>query len=238
MVVDPATAFAVALVGGAAGSGHCIGMCGPFAGFQGMRRFGPAFGLGQLAYHGGRITTYLALGTAAGLASELLAKVAGLLDVQRALGISMGLLLVLVGVSYLVGPRPMGRVGRAWSGVVSRVIAVGRTGGPVSGPYLLGLTSTLLPCGFLYTFALAGAATGSLAGSLATMAGFWLGTAPALIATAFLARYFRDGPMRHARKLVGVTLIVMGVVGVVGRWGAPPTADGKPTCCEHAAAAR
>ncbi len=234
MIVDPWTAFAVALLGGIAGSGHCIGMCGPFAGFQGMRRFGKTFGAGQMAYHGGRVTTYLALGTAAGLAGELLSEVAGMLNVQRALAVSMGLMLVVVGTSYLVGPRPMGRLGRAWSGVVSRVIAVGRAGGPVSGPYLLGLTSTLLPCGFLYTFALAGAATGSVAGSLATMAGFWLGTAPALVATAFLARYFRNGPLRHARKVVGMALIVMGVVGVVGRWGAEPNSAGQPTCCNHA----
>ncbi|MEY3014557.1 MAG: hypothetical protein RIT45_3292, partial [Pseudomonadota bacterium] len=28
-------AFTVAVVGGIAGSGHCVGMCGPFAGFAG-----------------------------------------------------------------------------------------------------------------------------------------------------------------------------------------------------------
>ncbi|MCO4763820.1 MAG: sulfite exporter TauE/SafE family protein [Myxococcales bacterium] len=231
--IAPLTAFTVALLGGAAGSGHCIGMCGPFAGFQGMRRFGRRFGAGQLAYHGGRLTTYIALGTVAGLAGEALSQVAGMLDLQRVLGVAMGLLLVVVGISYLIGPRSTGKFGQAWARVVGKLVAVGRSGGPITGPYLLGLTSTLLPCGFLYTFALAGAATGSLAGSLATMAGFWLGTAPALAAAAFLARYFRNGPMRHARKLVGVALIVMGVIGVVGRWGHAPAEDGKPQCCHH-----
>ncbi len=237
MAIDPITAFGVALLGGAGGSVHCVGMCGPFAGFQGMRRGARRFSLTQAAYHGGRLTTYIALGTLAGLAGEALGRIADLWQVQRALAVVMGLVLVGVGLTYFAGPGSGGRVGRAWGRVVGRLLSVGRSAGPYSGPYLLGLTSTLLPCGFLYSFAIVGAATGSLPGALATMAGFWLGTAPSLALAAVLARRFRSGPLRHGRKLVGASLVVLGLVGVFGRWGQPPAEPGAaPTCPHHAQA--
>ncbi|MCB9739270.1 MAG: sulfite exporter TauE/SafE family protein [Deltaproteobacteria bacterium] len=226
-------AFTVALVGGVAGSGHCVGMCGPFAGFAGTARRGAWDG--TAAYQLGRATAYLGLGVVAGVFGEVVGKAASMFELQRVLAVLTGVSLVVIGASYLFAPRRLGRFGRIWARWVAELAAFARRAGPRAGPYLLGLSASLLPCGFLYTFAVAAAATGTLAGALLTMSGFWLGTAPALVATAWLAGRVGDGMFRHARKLVGVSLIVLGVLGVVGRWGSPPAEDGKPSCCHHAA---
>lgn len=225
-------AFTVAVVGGIAGSGHCVGMCGPFAGFAGTARRGAWDG--TAAYQLGRLTAYLGLGVVAGVAAEAIGRIASLLEIQRVLGLVTGLTLIVIGASYFFGPRRLGKVGTLWARWVAELSGIARRAGPRTGPYLLGLSASLLPCGFLYTFAVAAAATGTLAGALVTMAGFWLGTAPALVATGWLAGRVGTGLLRHARRLVGVTLIALGVLGVVGRWGKEPAADGKPTCCQHA----
>ena len=225
----------VAIVGGMFGSGHCVGMCGPFAGFAGTLRRGAWDA--SVAYQLGRLTAYLSLGVVAGLASELLAHVASLLEVQRALAVATGASLVAVGLVTLLGGQRagrLGRVGQLWARVVGELTAVARAAGPRTGPYLLGMSASLLPCGFLYSFALAAAATGTMSGALMTMAGFWIGTAPALLAATWLAGRVGQGLFRHARKMVGVTLIVLGVLGVVLRWGAEPTASGEPACCHCA----
>ncbi len=225
-------AFAVALVGGLVGSSHCVGMCGAFAGYHGLgaRRAG----IGTIAYHAGRLTTYLGLAAVAGVSGASIARAAVFLDLQRAVALMMAIALVAIGLAWLF-ERPLLPGLRLAQRASVALFRVARDGGPVAGPWLLGLGSTLLPCGFLYGFALAAAATGSLAGAAMTMLGFWIGTVPALLATTVVARFARGGLLRHGRRLVGAALVVIGLLGV---WGRLPMAtagqDGPDACCEAA----
>jgi uncharacterized protein len=234
MTIPTATAFGVAALAGLVGSGHCVAMCGPFAGFAGAsRRDGWAT---TTAYQSGRLAAYLGLAVVAGVAGEALARVADVFALQRALTLATGAMLVLVGCSYLIGAPRLGTLGRWWGRIIGHLTSAARTAGPLAGPFLLGLSASLLPCGFLYTFALAAAAAGSFAGAVATMFGFWLGTAPALVAAGWLASRLHLLPFRHPRRVVGVALIVLGVIGVVSRWSVAPDAEGRPNCCAHAPA--
>ncbi len=231
MMVEAGAAFAAALVGGLAGSAHCVGMCGPFASWHGLRR-GRALPR-QMAYHGGRLATYLALAAAAGLAGEGLRELAAMVDLQRGLAVAMGGALVAIGVAWLLLPAGApGPLGKGWARLSGKLLAVAGGSGGVTGPWLLGMSSTLLPCGLLYAFVLAAAATGSLGGSVATMMGFWLGTVPALAATGWLARRVGQGPLRHSRRVVGALLIVLGVVGVVQRWPGAEATEQPADCHE------
>ena len=231
MIIEASAAFVAAFVGGLAGSAHCVGMCGPFAGWQGLRQ-GRTLSR-QAAYHGGRLSTYLALAAAAGLVGQGLRELAGMVDFQRGLALLMGGALVGIGATWLLArPGPAGPLGRGWARISSRVLAMAGGSGGATGPWLLGMSSTLLPCGFLYAFVLAAAATGSVPGAVATLFGFWLGTAPALVATGWLAQRLGSGPLRYSRRVVGAFLIVLGVLGTVQRWPAT-TADGKVAPCCH-----
>lgn len=230
MSLELAAVFGAALVGGLAGSAHCVGMCGPFATYHGLGQ--ARFGAGHISYHLGRLTTYLALATAAGMLGTGLSRLAGMLAMQRALAVMMGAALVLVGLAYALPPGRLGPLTRAWARVAGKLVSLVGGAGRMAGPYLLGLSSTLLPCGFLYAFALAALATGSTTGALATMAGFWLGTVPALVATSAAARWLRISPMRNMRRAVGVLLILLGILGTVARWPAASAED--HACCHDA----
>jgi sulfite exporter TauE/SafE len=184
--------FATALVGGFA---HCAPMCGPFVLMQVAERERDGLGLRRLAagglpaYHLGRLTTYAALGIAAGGVGGSLIALTPFRWIATAL-------LGLAALSFLL--QALGGAARWLPGLglgaaepwLARRLAL--LAAPLlrpgfgAGGYRLGLVLGLLPCGFLYSALVAAAATGgALAGGLA-MGAFALGTAPALIAVGVL----------------------------------------------------
>ena len=184
--------FATALVGGFA---HCAPMCGPFVLMQVAEQERDGLRVRRLAagalpaYHLGRLTTYAALGIAAGGLGGSLISVMPFRWIATAL-------LGLAALSFLLqglggAARWLPRLGFAatepW--LASRLARLAtpllRPGFGFSG-YRLGVVLGLLPCGFLYSALLAAAATGgALAGGLA-MGAFALGTVPALAAVGML----------------------------------------------------
>jgi len=96
---------------------------------------------------------------------------------------------------------------RVWLGRAQRQSPLGRA-------VLLGGASALLPCGFLYTFALAAAGTGSpLAGAL-VMGSLWLGNLPALLGFGLaiggaLSRLRRHIPLLSAGAVFGLGLLTL-----------------------------
>ena len=192
---------------------HCVGMCGPFVLAQagarlervpaaGMTEWHRLAGAAAAPYHLGRATTYAALGALGGglagglatlpalrqLAASLLALAAGmfLLGALRQAGL-------LSGRGTSDGAAP-GWIGRALGPLFAA--PVGWRG------FALGLGLGFLPCGLLYGALAAAASTGSaLAGALG-MAGFALGTVPALVATGLLGHL----ATRRFRAMAGVVV--------------------------------
>jgi sulfite exporter TauE/SafE len=154
-----------------------------------------------LPYHAGRITTYAALGAAAGALGSLALP-----------AFLPAALMALAGALFL-----MLALGRAWPGL--RLLpgsgggGVAALAGPAGrlGGLPLGLALGFLPCGMVYAALAAAAALGPLLGAVAMVA-FGLGTMPALIVVAVLGM---AAGRRWNTALRAVAPWLLGVNGVL-----------------------
>jgi len=218
------------IVASLAGSLHCAGMCGGFVAFYAggdagstRRRY-----LGHATYNAGRLVSYLALGAAAGLLGAAVDLAGSMAGVQRVAAVAAGLLIVVWG-AYGLGQAlglhlpapPVPRMARA---VTTRVwSSLGRRPPAVRG-LLLGLFSTMLPCGWLYAFALLAAGTGSAWQGMLVMAAFWAGTVPVMLGLG-ISLQFLSAPLR--RRLPAATaamLVLVGLLWLFGRSSLPGVA--------------
>jgi sulfite exporter TauE/SafE len=222
------TALVLAVLGASLlGSLHCAGMCGAFVAVCTGAADVPAGGQWrvQSAYHGGRLVTYAALGALAGAVGAALDLTGGVLGIQRAALAVAGAGMVAFGVILLL--RLAGaRVGRVpVPGVVREVAGRGHafafTRPPVTRALLIGLLSTLLPCGWLYAFAVTAAGTGSAPAGALVMAVFWSGTLPVLVAVGAGVRSIAGPLRRHVPYAAALLLVVVGIVAIGGRFRVP-----------------
>ncbi len=197
---------AVAALGiGLAGAGHCLGMCGGIA---------AALSLGQgagprmtLAYHGGRLLSYTALG-------GLLGFLAGSINLAAwTLGLRYlaGLLLVAMGLAIADWWRGISILERAGARLWTPVQRLSSRLLPLRSPaqaLTLGLCWGLMPCGLIYS-ALAWTATRQDAlESAALMALFGAGTLPAMLATSFGAAGVQALLRRRGLKVLIALLLI------------------------------
>jgi hypothetical protein len=224
------------------GSVHCAAMCGPFVGFY-SGAAPPSKHLEHAAYNLGRLATYVTLGVAAGAlgaALDLAGEAAGLGRVAGAVAgaimLSWGAVLLLE-ASGIRAMRPRNR-GRAYRWLAKRLSPVSRLPTPLRAG-LLGLASGLLPCGWLYTFVVAAAGTGSGLGGAAVMAAFWAGTVPMLLGVGVGVSLLGQRLRRHVPVLSACVLLVMGTAGVIGRLNVAAssaqaaTSGLEPACHRH-----
>ena len=175
------------------GSLHCVGMCTPFA----ILAMGPADATRSVratrlaSYHFGRLVTYLTLGAGVAIVSAFARNVTGGHSAFPIVAWAVGLTMIGLGLVRLVStfgyqmPVRHSRWAQCWT---SAIVALRRryARGPVwLSSWLWGLSSTLLPCGWLYLFVLAAAAAPSLTASMAMMIAFWIGTLPLLSGVAW-----------------------------------------------------
>ncbi len=219
------------------GSLHCVGMCGPLAIWasgagEGQRATQLAVASGL--YHFGRLLTYALAGFIAGAVGQILDQGGQSLGIQLVAARVVGTLMILIGLVklwQLLSPHWLrhgaANPGTAASGPTLRPSRISAWlvrlrpwvfSLPVPLRALItGLLTTLLPCGWLYLFALLAAGTGSMVTGPVVMAAFWLGSVPALVAlvsgTQLLAVRFRQGiPLATA-----VVLIMAGGYTAAGR---------------------
>lgn len=254
--------FIAVLTASLVGSVHCAGMCGPFVAF--------AVGLGDrarvgrvalhVAYHGGRLVTYALLGAAAGALGAALDLGGRLAGWQRAaalvaggamIGIGLVAVLQAAGVRLASLPAP-----RMLSDFVARTTRAAARLSPLPRALLTGLLTTLLPCGWLYAFAVTAAGTGSVWAGAATMAAFWTGTLPILVALGAGVQQLagalgRKLPLVTSLGIIAVGLftvsqrLAMPALAATGAHAAPPASIGRSAeraeklspdtmpCCKH-----
>lgn len=213
------------------GSLHCAGMCGAFVAFAvgGMdgvakRRFAP---LG--AYHAGRLLTYTALGVGAGALGAAIDLGGSAVGLSRAAAIVAGAMMIGFGVIVFLRTRgvalPRAPLPPGVRRIVSRVhrFAAGRT--PVMRALLIGLATTLLPCGWLYAFVITAAGTADPATGGVTMAVFWAGTLPILTAVGVGAQTLLGPLQKRVPMLTALALIAVGLF-TVGQRLMIPAFDG------------
>ncbi len=202
------------------GSLHCVGMCGPFVGFYAAAGAGRAWAP-HLAYSAGRLATYLTLGALAGALGAAVDLAGSAADVKRAAALLCGGVMVLWGVASLLAALGVGRasLGGAAPRFMTRAARNLAQRPPVIRALAMGLLTTFLPCGWLYAFAVAAAATGRVSGGALVMAAFWLGTVPALLGLGAGVQRLAEPLRRRLPALTAAALIVVGLLTLTGRLG-------------------
>jgi sulfite exporter TauE/SafE len=253
------TTLSAVLLASLFGSLHCAGMCGPLIAFAVGTPQVQARGtrvLLQSAYHGGRLVAYGLVGAAFGIvgaAVDLGGALAGLHRVAAILAGSMmvgvGLISVLHQSGVRLPPLP------AMAGIQRAVIVGQRAAmhlGPTSRATTIGLLSALLPCGWLYAFAIIAAGTASPVWGAAIMAAFWLGTVPVLASLGVGVQALTGTLGRRIPLVTAMVLVAFGLFTIADRMALPVQAFSRsvnttdsaleqieslgqsaPPCCQH-----
>lgn len=200
------------------GSVHCAGMCGPFVAVYsaaGEGRESPAsLWSAHAAYHGGRAVTYLSLGAIAGTLGAVLDLAGTWAGFSHVAALISGVLVMFWGASVFVpGLSKSSPLARYFA---PRLAQLGKKP-RVFRASMLGIFTPLLPCGWLYAFALIAAGTGGALSGVLVMGAFWLGTVPALLGMGALVSRFGTSLRRKLPVVTGIALIVLGGFGVARR---------------------
>lgn len=227
------------LIAALAGSWHCAGMCGPFAAMyvrDGIRL------RQQVAYHAGRLTTYLVLAAALHFVGSSFRSVFHVLGIPRWGVVAFTGLVFLwaamvafrVDLPSFPGSR---RISAALSGAIARVNRA--SSGSAAAPYVIGATTTLLPCLWLYGYLAVAASRPTLGGSLLVMLLFWSANIPWLVASHSLLGFLHRHLTGWSRP-VGAAFLAL--VMTYAAWHALPRADlvdlapgakARKSCCAH-----
>lgn len=202
------------LIASLLGSFHCAGMCGAFVaiatGDTSLGRRGHV--LLQAAYHLGRLITYICLGAAAGEAGRLIDIAGALAGLRPLAAIIAGLTMAWFGVVLLL--RSSGwqiarlKLPAAWLRFMSSLHRVAMNRPPLARAAMIGLLTTLLPCGWLYAFVISAAGTAHPATGALVMAVFWIGTLPMLVAVGASTRLVM-GPLAKKLPILTAALLIL-----------------------------
>ena len=217
-VVFISTGFAV-------GFGHCVGMCGPIVVSFSLHLESKRVLISNLLYHSGRVMTYAVLGGVVGITGSFTRVTAGIVNLQKAVMVFTGLMIVVMGLS-MGGWLSLGRIfGDHYNpdNIITRGF-VKITGARSTAAYFpLGLMLGLLPCGPVYTALIAAARAGmeiqtpfkAFLTGMGLMVSFGLGTIPSLLLVAGLAdmKWLRSKEVIY--KIGSVLMIAVGIYFVI-----------------------
>ncbi len=166
-------------------------------------------GMPHLLYNLGRLISYLTIGIVAGLIGAAIDKSAALVGIGHLAAIVMSVVLIVLGLrsffSYsLKAPSWFTNLYGDFLGRIQNLPATRRS-------FLIGLISTFLPCGWLYSFAAVAATSGTLLGSVGTMFIFWIGTVPIMLLVGPLLATVITPIKSLLPKLSATFLILAGV---------------------------
>lgn len=195
--------------------GHCVGMCGGIVIAYSSTKVDRGWGrhtqaVAHLLYSFGRITTYVTLGVMFGYLG----------GVATFSNNANGTLLILAGVvMILTGLSLLGKI--KFLTVVEHTISTSGwyrqtfksliSDQSLLSFYLLGLLNGLLPCGFVYFFAITAASTASPLWGGIVMLVFGLATIPALFSLGFFVGLFKQSGLRGLMiKLASIAVIIYG----------------------------
>mgnify|MGYP001794314860 CR=1 FL=1 len=235
------------------GSLHCAGMCGAFVAMAvGLDRSGSRTKL-HAAYNGGRLVTYATIGAAAGVLGAAFDIGGQALGLQRAaIGLAAATMITIgvIGLARSFGVRlPKARGPKVLESAFVRLHGIASRMTPTKRAAAIGLMTGLLPCGWLYAFALLAAGTAHPVAGAIVMAAFWLGTLPILITLGAGVRTLAGAIGRHAPRAMSIVIVALGVIAATDRGGrtlaemstshAPtddvPSADAPLPCCADGA---
>lgn len=206
-----------ALVMGAVGSLHCVGMCGPLAlSLPAVAHSAAGRMLYTLLYNLGRVVTYAALGAVLGVIGASFA----LVGFQQVLSITVGIFILI----YLLWPKSKLLLAgnnkvQLFFEVIRRQLGKLFFKKNFRSVFLIGLLNGLLPCGLVY-MAIAGAVTtASVLQSSLFMAVFGLGTLPVMWSLAFFGSFAGVKTRAGIRRVYPYLMFLMACLLIVRGMG-------------------
>lgn len=196
---------------GAAGSLHCVGMCGPLSlalPTRHLSRTGRWISL--LCYQAGRIMTYSFLGLLLGWAGRQIF----LAGYQQWFSIVLGVLILVFSLLYFLQKYSMHfPAGKKFFAVLIKKISslMVSSRGP-GGFFLVGLANGMLPCGMVYMAMTAALTFNGIAQTILFMAFFGLGTLPAMMIVGMAGHALKPRYRFLFRKAVPVFISIIGVI--------------------------
>jgi sulfite exporter TauE/SafE len=189
--------------------GHCVGMCGGIVIEQGWSKTKQS--ISHLLYSFGRITTYVILGFVFG-------SIGGVATFSNTangiLWIVAGIAMILTGLSLLGKIKFLTIIEHSitTSAIYQNNFKALLKSQTLLSFFLLGMLNGLLPCGFVYFFAITAASTGSAISGALVMLIFGLSTIPALFSLGFFVGLFNQGNFRNIMiKLAAISVLIYGV---------------------------
>lgn len=193
--------------------GHCVGMCGGIVMAYSSTKIKSDWSkkvqaIAHLFYSFGRITTYTLVGAFMGFVGS----------VVTFNSLTNSILLFLTGIMMvLVGFSLLGKIKflTVLEHTCSKSTLYQKTFKKLLGSdsltsfYLLGALNGLLPCGFVYAFAIIAAGTASAFWGAVTMLIFGLSTMPALFSLGFFIGLFKQSNLRDLFIKVAAVLVVL-----------------------------
>lgn len=222
--MDLVSLMSVASIAFLGSVGHCLGMCGGIVIAYSSSMIDPnsskiTKAFQHTLYSLGRTTTYAALGAVFGL----LGKAVSITGDAKAIFFAVVALLMLYMGLYLLKLVPLPNFldsNVAEAGWFRSFFGKLLSSKSFVSFYGLGLLNGLLPCGFVYFFALSAAATGSALGGALHMAVFGLATLPAMLAFGFMVSLLESTSWRaYLNKLAGVAVIAYAALTLYKAYG-------------------
>jgi len=195
--------------------GHCIGMCGGIVIAYSSTKIGQTWNktqqsIAHLLYSFGRILTYAILGAIFGA----LGGVATFSNTANGiLWLVAGTAMLLTGLSLLGKIKFLTLIEHSFSSSFwykqnFKTLLKSQT---YFSFFLLGMLNGLLPCGFVYFFAITAASTASPFYGAIVMIVFGLSTIPALFSLGFFVGLFKQTNLRNIMiKLAAISVILYG----------------------------
>jgi sulfite exporter TauE/SafE len=220
-----------AFLTGLTGSVHCMGMCGgmvtamAWQGTAASIRMPGAAAMDrralarQVAFNGGRIASYAALGAVAAGAAGIVAATSMWFPLRALLFILAQFIMILVGLQVAGVSTKIGLIERAGGAIWRRVSPFASSLVPAEHPYQAFFLGTLwgwMPCGMVYSMLLGSTGAGAPLGAALAMIAFGTGTLPAMLMTGMGAVHFREWLGRPPVRIgAGFIIVAMGVYGLV-----------------------
>ncbi len=193
--------------------GHCVGMCGGIVVAYTSKKIGIKWSksqqtLAHLLYSFGRITTYMVLGALFGFVGGVVSfdnMTSGILLVFT------GVMMILIGISLSGKFTFMSKIEHTISNTtIYKTFFHALVGSDrFSSFYLLGMLNGLLPCGFVYVFAITAASTGNPLWGAIVMLVFGLSTLPALFSLGIFVGVFKQIALRNVFIRIASLLVIL-----------------------------
>ena len=199
---------------GAAGSLHCIGMCGPLSLALPLRTFNHfQKAISLLSYQLGRIFTYSFFGLLVGWIGRPLQWG----QYQQLFSVMMGLLVIIAAWLYHRKSHLVQLPGLNQFYLSVQKLIAGRlksAKGPI-GFAGLGMANGLLPCGLVYVAIASTLSIGNISDSVGFMAAFGAGTLPAMMLAGYSGQLIKPQTRASFQKAVPYFIVAMGLLLII-----------------------